>query len=141
MKLRSTLCVGLALCLSGTALAQIRRDGRWEVKVETDMPGMPAGMPTATTTIQCITPLDATDPQKTMPPGSRGTAGDCKVSGYKTVGHTVSWSLTCEGAEPMTGTAELVYDDDAFTGAMKMDRGGQSMAMKYTGKRLGDCIQ
>jgi hypothetical protein len=139
MNLRPVLHVGLALCLSVTALAQIRRDGRWEVKVKTDRPGMSAGMPTATT-IQCITPQDATDPQKTMPPGGRGTGGDCKVSGYKTVGHKVSWSVTCEGAEPMTGTAELVYDDDAFTGVMKMDRGGQATALEYTGKRIGDCI-
>jgi hypothetical protein len=139
MSLRPTCCFGLAVCLSVTALAQIRRDGRWEVKVETDMPGMPAGRP-PTTTIQCITPVDATDPQKTMPPGGRGTGGDCKVSGYKTVGHKVSWSLTCEGAEPMTGAAELVYDGDAFTGVITMNRGGQSRATKYTGKRIGDCI-
>jgi hypothetical protein len=140
MSLRPTLCVGLALCLSVTALAQIRRDGRWEVKVETDMPGMPAGTPPATT-IQCITPLDATDPQKTMPPGGRGPAGGCKVSDYKTVGYKVSWSLTCEGDEPMTGTAQLVYDGGAFTGVITMDRDGSSMAMKYTGKRIGDCIK
>jgi len=25
------------------------------------------------------------------------------------------------------------------TGVMKMNRGGQQMTMKYTGKRLGDC--
>jgi hypothetical protein len=135
MSLRPTLCVGLALCLSVTAVAQIRRDGRWRVKVETDMPGMPPA-----TTIQCITPLDATDPQKTMPPGGRGAA-DCKVKDYKTVGRKVSWSLTCKGAKPMTGTAELVYNDDAFTGVMKMDRGGQSMTTKYTGTRIGDCIK
>jgi Protein of unknown function (DUF3617) len=140
MNLRPALAVGLAVCLSVPALAQIRRDGRWEVKVVTDGPGIPAGMPPATT-IQCITPVDATDPQKTMPPGGRGAAGDCKVSDYKTVGHKVSWSLTCEGARPMTGTAVFVYDGDAFAGVMKMNRGGQSMAMKYTGKRIDDCVK
>ena len=136
MSLRPVLGIGLTLCLSVTAVAQIRRDGRWKVKVETAMPGMVPG-----TTVQCITALDATDPQKTMPPGGRGPAGDCKVTDYKTVGRKVSWSLTCAGAEPMTGTASLVYDGDAFTGVIRMNRGGHAVATTYTGTRIGDCVK
>ncbi len=53
--------------------------------------------------------------------------------------------MTCEGAQPMTGTGEFVYATDTYTGTMKMDmaRGGQPMAvtMKYNGKRLGDCTK
>ncbi len=35
-----------------------RRDGEWDVKMEMNMPGMPANMP-ARTTKQCITPAEA----------------------------------------------------------------------------------
>lgn len=49
------------------------------------------------TTKQCITPADAGDPQKALPPQGRGNPGNCKISDYKTEGKTVSWSMACEG--------------------------------------------
>jgi hypothetical protein len=49
--------------------------------------------------------------------------------------------MKCEGAQAMSGSGEIVYAADTYTGVMKMDRGGQMMTMKYTGKRLGDCTQ
>jgi hypothetical protein len=67
------------------------------------------------------------------------------VSDYKTEGNKVSWSMRCEGDNPMTGTGEIVYSGDTYLGTMKMTtgRGGQPMAMtmKYSGKRLGDCTK
>ena len=117
-----------------------RRDGEWEVKTEMNMPGMPAGMPPMTTK-QCITPAEASDPQKAMPPQGRGRGNsNCKISDYKIDGNTVSWSMACEGAQPMTGKGQFVYAQDAYTGTMTMDMQGRgTMTMKYTGKRLGDC--
>jgi hypothetical protein len=126
---------------AATAVAQgPRRDGRWEVKMEMDMPGMPAGMPPMTTT-QCVTPEEAQDPQKLMPQGGRGRGGNenCKVSDFKTEGNKTSWAMKCDGPPPMSGTGEFTYAADSYTGVMKLDRGGQPMTMKYTGKRLGDC--
>jgi hypothetical protein len=142
MSRRFTIVFGLMVCLAAAAFAQVRRDGRWEVTTEMDMPGMPAGMPPMKA-VQCITPQDAEDPQKAMPQGGRGrgNSGDCKVSDYKTEGNKVSWSMKCEGAQPMTGTGEFIYAADSYTGVMKIDAGGRSMAMKYTGKRLGDCTK
>jgi hypothetical protein len=104
------------------------------------MPGMPMSMP-PTTSKQCITPADAADPQKAMPPQGRGgNASDCKVSDYKMDGNKVTWSMACEGRQPMTGKGELVYAENAYTGTMTMDMQGRgAMTMKYTGKRLGDC--
>jgi hypothetical protein len=143
----------IALVASASMMAQTgpRRDGNWEVTMEMDMPGMPQGMsmPPIKTT-QCITPQEANDPSKAVPqrPAGRGGAAnpnDCKVSDYKVEGNKVSWSMKCEGAQPMSGTGEFVYGADSYTGTMKMDmaRGGQPMAvtMKYTGKRLGDCTK
>jgi Protein of unknown function (DUF3617) len=121
-----------------------RRDGLWEVKTEMQMEGMPMTMP-PTTSQQCITPAEANDPSKAAPQGrGRGGRGgqDCKVSDYKTEGNKVTWTMKCEGAQAMTGSGEIVYSGDTYTGTMKMDMGGRgAMTMKYTAKRLGDCTK
>jgi hypothetical protein len=128
----------MVLGLSVSALAQApRRDGRWEVKTEMEMPGMPMKMPAMTTT-QCITKEQADDPQRSVPQG-RGAPNNCKVSDYKVTGNKVSWSMKCEGPEAMSGTGEITYGENTYDGVMKMVREGQTMTMKYTGKRLGDC--
>ena len=49
--------------------------------------------------------------------------------------------MKCEGEQPMTGTGEFVYAGDTYTGTIKMDTGRGAMTMKYTGKRLGDCVK
>jgi len=42
----------------------------------------------------------------------------------------------------VSGTGELVYSGDSYTGTMTMEMGGRgTMTMKYTGKRLGDCTK
>lgn len=144
MRTGTALAVAFATscALAVPALAQgPRLDGKWEVKMEMDVPGMPAGMPPMSTT-QCITPEEARDPQKAMPQGGRGGRGmneACKVSDYKVEGNKVSWSMKCDPPQAMTGTGEFTYSGDTYTGVMKMDRDGQVMTMKYTGKRLGDC--
>lgn len=134
----------VAASLVGIALAQgPRRDGEWEVTIEREMAGLPAGLP-PTTTKQCITPADAADPQKAAPPqGGRGNQGNCKVSDYKVEGNQVSWSMTCEGrGQPMTGKGLFTYEQNAYTGTMTMDMQGRgTMTMKYKGKRLGDCTK
>ena len=133
---RITVVVGLSV----SALAQApRRDGRWEVKIEMEMPGMPMKMPAMTTT-QCITKEQAEDPQRSVPQG-RGVPNNCKVSDYKVTGNKVTWSMKCEGPDAMSGTGELTYGENTYDGVMKMQREGQTMTMKYTGKRLGDCPQ
>jgi len=133
--------VVFAAAISASLLAQPRRDGRWEVKMEMDMPGMPAGMPPMTST-QCITPDEAKDPQKSIPQGRGRGNQDCKVSDYKQDGDKVTWSMKCEGQQAMTGTGEFVYAGDTYTGTIKMEGGGRgAMTMKYSGKLLGDCAK
>ncbi len=144
MRVRFAVMLSCALAMSLLASAQgPRRDGKWEVTAEMDMPGMPMKMPPRTST-QCVTKEDVADPQKSVPTnnGPRGGNGDCKVSDYKMEGGKVTWNMKCEGEHPMTGTGEMNYGEDSFTGTMKMDHGGgQVMTMKYTGKRLGDCTK
>jgi hypothetical protein len=101
---------------------------------------MPAGMPPMLSK-QCITPEDAADPQKSMPQGrgGRGMPDTCKVSDYKVDGNKVSWTMKCTGDQAMSGSGEFTYAGDTYDGVVKMDMGGRSMAMKYSGKRIGDC--
>ena len=121
-----------------------RRDGNWQVTMEMDMPGMPQKMPPMTLT-QCLTKADADDPTKPAPQGRGAAPSNCKVSDSKIEGNKVSWSMRCEGDNPMTGTGEMVYSGDTYLGTMKMTtgRGGQAMTMtmKYSGKRLGGCTK
>jgi Protein of unknown function (DUF3617) len=144
--LKHAVRIGLVVAgASVIALAQgPRRDGQWNVQIEMNMPGMPAGMPPISTT-QCVTPSDAADPQKAMPPrgrGGRGNSDDCQVSDYKTEGNKVTYTMKCSGAQPMTGTGEFVYAADKYTGTMTIDMQGRgSMTMKYTGTRVGDCTK
>ncbi len=138
MKFGNAACITVVVGLSVAALAQApRRDGRWEVKMEMEIPGMPMKMPAMTTT-QCITKEQAEDPQRSVPQG-RGAPANCKVSDYKVTGNKVTWSMKCEGPDAMSGTGELTYGENTYDGVMKMEREGQAMTMKYTGKRLGDC--
>ncbi len=138
MNARHSLIVAAVLALAASLFAQgPRRDGKWEVKIEMQMPGMT--MPAQTVT-QCVTKEEAADPLKAMPQGKDANPGDCKVSDYKVDGNKVTWSMTCE-KDRMTGTGEFIYAGETYTGSMKMNTQGQAMTMKYSGKRLGDCTK
>jgi hypothetical protein len=138
--MRYAVFAAVVVGLSVSAMAQgPQRDGRWEVRMEMEMPGMPMKMPPMTTT-QCVTKEQADDPQRSVPQG-RGNQNNCKVSDYKVSGNTVTWSMKCEGPEAMSGTGEITYGQNTYEGTMKMTREGQTMTMKYSGKRLGDCTQ
>ena len=145
MKVAFAAAAALTLVVTVSAIAQgpgPRRDGNWQVTMEMDMPGMPQKMPPMTMT-QCVTKADADDPMKMAPQGRGAAPSNCKVSDYKTEGNKVTWSMRCDGENPMTGTGEFVYSGDTYTGTMKMTagRGGQPMTMKYAAKRLGDCTK
>jgi hypothetical protein len=141
MRVQHGIVIACLFAAGPSLLAQgPRRDGKWEVKMEMDMPGMPVKMPAMTTT-QCITKEDADDPQKVTPRGAGKDPNACKVSDYKVEGSTVTWTMKCEGKDPMTGSGEFVYTTDAYTGTLKMERAGQTTTMKYSGKRLGDCVK
>ncbi|MFN7916198.1 MAG: DUF3617 family protein [Vicinamibacterales bacterium] len=155
MKLAYALVCASVVALSLPVFAQgpgPRRDGNWQITVQMEMPGMPAGMtmPPQTMT-QCITPQDAADPSKAVPQQPQGRGGaqnDCKMSDYKVEGNKVSWKMACTQPRPVTGTSEFIYEKDSYTGTMTMDMGagragapGGAMTMKYTGKRLGDCTK
>lgn len=120
-----------------------RRDGRWEVMVEMSMPGMPAGMPPMKME-QCVTKEQAENPESLLPPnGPTGgdSNNDCKITDQDITGSKVTWSMSCSTPQEMTGTGEFLYGDDTFDGVVKLLMQGQTMSMKSSGKRLGDCVQ
>lgn len=118
-----------------------RRDGRWQVSVEMNMPGMPGGMPPLTVE-QCVTKEEADDPTSVMPKGPGNSDGqDCKFSDQKIDGNAVSWSMSCTMPLEMTGSGEFTYGTDTFEGVTKMEMHGQTMTTKYAGTRLGECVK
>jgi hypothetical protein len=138
MRLLKYFVLAGTLAASATLLAQARQDGQWEIKAQMEMAGMPVDLQPMTTT-ECISKDDAKDPQKFLP-GADQTNG-CKVSDYKVNGNRTTFTLKCDGPPAFSGTGEIVYTQDAYTGSMKMDLGGQSAVVKYSAKRLGDCTK
>jgi hypothetical protein len=124
---------------SASVLAQgERQDGQWEIKATMEMAGMPMEMPPVATT-ECVSKEDAKDPQRLLPKGDNPNG--CKVTDYKVAGNRTTYSLTCDGPPTMSGTGEIIYAQDTYSGALKMEVGGQSMTVKYAARRLGDCIK
>jgi hypothetical protein len=130
--------IGMAAAVSASVFAQgPRKDGRWEIKAEMSMPGMPMSMPPMTMT-HCVTKEQAENPEKYLP---QGPGQKCSVSDFKMDGNKATWKMTCQGPEAMTGTGEIVYKEDTFDSVMNMEGQGHKMILKAIGKRLGDCTE
>jgi len=114
------------------------RPGRWEVTMQMQMPNMPMQMP-AMKSERCVTQAQIDGPDKGLPSGSPTNPNACKVSDYKVSANTITWKVACSGAEPMSGTGEIRFGNDAYEGTMTMTMEQQQMTMKMSGKRLGDC--
>ena len=128
---------GAALLALPALAAGPQKAGNWQTTIEVDIPGMPMKMPPVTTTV-CLTKEDVETPQKSLPKASRDS--NCAVSDYKTEGNTVSWKVKCEGKTPMTGSGEMTFDGDSYTGSMHLKMAeDREMSMKYSGKWLGTC--
>lgn len=143
MNIRHAALLAGVLATTTTAASLLaqgpRQDGQWEVTTEMQMPGMPAGGMQPIVNTQCISKADAADPQKFLPKGQNESG--CAVSDYKLEGNKTTWSLKCDGPPAIAGTGEIVYSQDAYTGSMKLNMGGQAMTVKYSAKRLGDCVK
>ena len=115
------------------------RPGRWEVIAQMDMPGMPVQMPAMKNT-QCVTQQQIDSPNRALPSGPSNAPNDCKVSDYKVSGNTVTWNMACP-SQQMTGSGELKFNGDTYEGLVKIMAQQKEMAMKFNGKRVGDCTQ
>ena len=126
----------LMLSVAGSAAAQEspQKPGKWQISIQTEMPGVPFKIPPVNTEV-CLTEEDVKDPQKAIPTDAKS---DCKPADYKVDGKTISWTVDCP-KQNMKGDGTITFSDESYTGAMNMQVGEQAMKMKYTGKWLGTC--
>jgi hypothetical protein len=111
-----------------------QKPGRWQIKAQMEMPGMPVKMPAINTEI-CVTEEDLKDPQKAVPNDPKAK---CTISDYKVDGKSVTWTVDCP-KQGMKGNGQVEYTDETFAGWTKMLIGEQEMTTKYSGKWLGEC--
>ena len=129
-----------ATASSATAQNSPMRPGRWEVTMQMEMPNVPVQMPAMKNT-RCVTQQEIDSPNKGLPSGPNKNPNECKISDYKVSGNTVTWTMACTGQPPTSGNGELRFTGDAYEGLVKMMMDQQTMTMKMSGKRLGDCTQ
>lgn len=133
----ATLFIAVAsIAAAGAQPKNPQKPGKWQIKMEMEMPGMPVKMPPITTEV-CLTEADLADPQKSVPNDPKS---DCKVGDYKVKDNTVNWTVECP-KQKMKGTGEITFTGDSYTGAMNMSMDQQKMSMKYSGKYLGACTK
>ena len=109
--------------------------GKWQMTMEMDITGMPMKMPPMTFT-HCVTKEQAENPEAAIPKSQRDSG--CKYTDVKVDGNTVSWKVECEKSK-MTGTGEVTYTADSYTGKADMKMQDREMHAKYSGKYLGAC--
>jgi hypothetical protein len=108
------------------------KEGKWEITMKMEMPGMPMEMPPFTHT-QCLT-------KKDFIPNSSEKDQECSAVNVKTSGNTTSWSTKCKGQDgTVSGTGTITYKGKTFTGTMKVKQGGMEMTTRMNGKYLGKC--
>lgn len=130
---------GIAV-LGVAAQAPPMRPGQWETTMQMNLPGMPS--PPAMKTARCITAEELKKNAQAMLPSSAkpGQPDPCKVSDYTVKGQTVTWKVACSAPEAMTGSGEMTFKGDTFSGTMKMTHPQMGdLAMQLSGRRLGDC--
>jgi len=138
MNLRKLSLAAAALTLMAlpTFAATPQKPGNWQITMEMEGANLPMKMPPMTFT-HCVTKEDTENPERAVPKGNQNA--NCKVSDFKVDGNKVSWSVKCEGKQPVTGTGEITFNGDSYTGWSKMQMRDQEITTKMTGKRLGDC--
>ena len=126
--------MAVAAVLPARAADHPQKPGKWQIKMEMEVPGMPFKMPPIKTEV-CVTEEDLKDPQKSVPSDAKSK---CKVGDYKITGNTVSWTIDCP-EQDTKGKGEITYAGDSYTGWMEMKVGEQDMKTKYSAKWLGEC--
>jgi hypothetical protein len=132
------VCSALLLAVAGSAFAAgPQKPGKWNIKMQMEMPGMPFKMPPVNVDV-CLTEEDLKDPEKSVPKDPKAS---CKLGDYKVDGNKVTWTVDCP-KEKMKGNGEITYSDTSYTGWMKMTVGeDQEMTTKYTGTWKGECTK
>ena len=112
------------------------RPGKYEMKTAMRMPGMPPNLPPRIDTV-CVTPDQVKDVSRIVHARDALPTNDCKISGSKVSGNTLTFTMTCPR---LTTTSEYVFNGDSFAAvAKKNDAAKDDWMMKVDAKRIGDC--
>ena len=131
-------CLLLALAAVNAQAAQ-PRPGLWnmEATVSADGSAKPIG---PFYRQQCFSEKDIRSPEQLL---TDIGAQDCSYGDKKYVGDRFTFSISCQGALPMSGTGSIVYGTDTVQADANIvaDLQGLSVATTSTvkGKRVGDC--
>ena len=128
MKSRLTLVALLILGFTSTQLNALDfKEGNWVVSFDTEVIAFNMHLPTITQE-QCLTKENA------IPQPEQQDA--CQTSKLKTVGSTITWSLTCPDSH---GNGKVIYKGKTFTSSMNMISASGEMKMKIKGTYKGPC--
>jgi hypothetical protein len=124
----------------------VMRPGKWEIKMQVDMAGMPHQMPPMTTT-HCVTPEQASKPAKDIIDKmnqAQKSGEDCQVIEHDMSERSAHWVVECSGAQNIKSNGEIFFDSDvAYHGVIKSNietpQGSMSMTQKVEGRRIGEC--
>jgi hypothetical protein len=131
------VCAGIVLALALAASLPASAQGKddlWEVSTKMEMPGMPMAMPAQTMRV-C---LGKNRKDEDFIPRQ---AGDCRMVESKRVGNKFTYKMDCAGNDAATVDGAITFGDNAYDGQMRMTmkQTNATMAMTFTGKRIGDC--
>ena len=108
------------------------KEGKWEITVQMEMPGMPMSMP-AMTSVQCLTGENKT-------PKVSAASGNCRVVRTEMKGKTYMWDVECDTGEGKNiSHGEITYMGDTFSGFFKVQQGGITVTNRMKGRRIGPC--
>lgn len=106
----------------------------WETTSQSvmEMQGNPMPMPPQTSRM-CAA-------QEWKQPPSGGDQ-ECITTNFKVVGNRATWAVQCSGQMTMTGTGEMTFSGDSYTGLIKFSVAemGMNMTVKLAGKKIGTC--
>lgn len=126
------VCFFLLSISSAVAGESKFQEGKWQITISIDMPGMPFKLPTQTFT-QCLT-------KKNYIPQQEEPNQHCKTLKFNAKGDTATWVVECkdkEGVSIISGRA--VYKGNTLEGVVKVKTAEEEITQKLKGKWIGKC--
>ena len=116
------------------------KPGLYEVQMDMEMPGMPAGMGKQSMKMQnCVSDADIEKGKMGKDEMPKG----CEVKNVKVSGNTATYTTECKGDMNMKADTTVTFRDNGYTMVNKtaMNQGGQTMNMtqKMEGRYVGPC--
>lgn len=132
-----------ALLAAMPAFGEELSPGRWEISVETRVPGAEGFTPGANRITQCLTANDARDPSRMIGSISTQGATGCNYTDKRYTGSTFRFAMTCAGSFDLKSQGEFGFSANSMNGSITTtgNIGGKvtEFLNKVSARRLGDC--